>query len=433
MVIPFLTFFSDPIYSGRIVSVITGLVTIIGIYIATYLLFKSKRASLLASFIYSISPFSVFFDRMALTDSTLTMFGVWTFVFAVLTAKFLRLDFAMITGFALGGALLTKSPALFFSILIPTTWILSNWPKKQKFTHLIKLGGLFLATYLIGYGMYQILRLGPNYHLLSSRNLDYVDPLKGHLGGILDYFVKIGPMALILLFLAGIYVGLTKYKKETLILLAWGLVPIFVSSEYAKVITARYILFTLPFLVIIASTSVMIRRSLRKAIILFLAVFVMQSFLVDKDLLTKVQAANLPQGERSGYLEEWTSGYGIKEIADFIKEKSEENKDRVIIVGTEGYFGTLPEGLQIYFDKDSQVVIKGVGLGFDSIPQSLVESKESGNLTYLVINASRLNIPNFEEKGLELVAAYPKAFRKEGSREFNLYGPRDALYLLEVK
>src|SRR3990167_1201075 len=41
-VIPFLKIFSDPLFAGRSVSVISGVVTLIGIFLLSFVLFKSK-------------------------------------------------------------------------------------------------------------------------------------------------------------------------------------------------------------------------------------------------------------------------------------------------------------------------------------------------------------------------------------------------------
>src|SRR3989344_2174023 len=105
-----LKLFSDPLFAGRIVSVSAGLAVLAGVFGLSYILFKNKVVALMASLFYAISPYSVFFDRMALVDSLLSMFGVWTLIFSILAIKLRRLDFAMLAGFTLGGALLTKSP-----------------------------------------------------------------------------------------------------------------------------------------------------------------------------------------------------------------------------------------------------------------------------------------------------------------------------------
>jgi len=83
LVIPFLKVFSDPLLAGRLVSVTAGAATLVGIFLLAYVLFKSKKVAIMAALIYAVSPFSFFFDRMALADSLLSTFGVWTLLFAL--------------------------------------------------------------------------------------------------------------------------------------------------------------------------------------------------------------------------------------------------------------------------------------------------------------------------------------------------------------
>jgi len=445
-IIPFLKFIKDPLFAGRFLSVLAGIGTALGVFVASFTLFKSKRVALLATFFYILSPFTFFFDRMALVDSLLSFFGVWVFVFSTLAAKYKRLDLAMITGFLLGGALLTKSPALFFSILIPTTWILSDWPKefKQKLIQLVKISGICISTYLIGYGMLNILRLGPNFNTIGSRNMDYVFPLSHLWINPKDPFVFLidrsfewirimGTWPLLALALVGLIVSIKKFKKEYLVTFIWFFFPILVQSEFAKVFTARYILFSIPFLIILASSALLSKKKFFEGLsMILILVFSLLSIKFDHLLLTNLEEASLPRSERSGYLEEWTSGTGIKEVSEIIREDQLNNPQESIVVGTEGYFGTLPDGLQIYLQDMSQITVIGVGLNLNEVPQELKNAKKTNDKVYLVINSSRINIKDYEKEGLTLLAAYPKAFRPEGLKEYNQFGPRDSLYLFEI-
>lgn len=441
---------SDPLIAGRLLSVVSGFGTMIGVFAVSYLLFKNKIASLIASLIYVLSPFSFFFDRLSLVDSLLAMFGIWTLFFAILTAKTKRLDFAMITGFALGGALLTKTPALFISLLVPTAWILSSWPKDRKevFNHLLKLAILLIPTYLIAYGLYNILRLGPNFNLITSRNADYVlpishlwtnpkDPFIFHIEEIFkDWFIKMGPWPILALWLLGYIAGFKKYWKELLLLTAWFLFPVLVQSEYGKVFTVRYILFTLPPVFIISGIGLLDKNKYLKILYyVFLVLFAGTALFFDYRLLTNPDKANLPSSERSGYLEEWTAGTGIKEVAAFIKNEHATNPNEKIVVGTEGYFGTLPDGLQMYLNNIPNVTVIGTGLDFNDVPNDLKVSFNSGTKTYLVVNSSRLKIKpeDFATKGLKVVATYKKSDRREkDTHEYKWYGPFDTFYFFEI-
>ena len=132
LVIPLFKVVSDPLIAGRLVSILSGLAGIAGTYLLAGRLLNNYRIALVASLFYAVSPFFVFFDRMALVDSMLASLGVWSLYFAVLTVQTLRLDFAMITGFFLGAAFITKSPPLFFLLLLPSTILVSNWIKNRK-------------------------------------------------------------------------------------------------------------------------------------------------------------------------------------------------------------------------------------------------------------------------------------------------------------
>jgi len=437
----YIKYLADPLFAGRILSVISGIGTMIGIFAVSYLLFKNKIISVVATIIYTLSPFTLFFDRMALVDAMLTMFGIWTLFFGILTAKTQRLDMAIIAGFLLGGGMLTKSPAIFFLLLLPVTWILVKKPKD-----LIKLIPLFVVTSMVGYGMYNILRLGPNFNLVGSRNQDYIlpishlwtnfrDPLIPHLIDIfIKWFPKMGPWPILLLGLIGLMVGWKKYWREKLILIACWLGPLFILAEYGKVFTVRYILFTFPALFILSALGILSRNKIFKVFYyLFLGLFIGMALIFDYHLLTNPAKADLPRSERSGYLEEWTAGDGIREIADYLKTEELQNPKTKIVVGTEGYFGTLPDGLQMYLNTNPKIIVIGVGLDLNEIPISLQESKLAGNKTYLVINESRFG-GDPDKLGLKLVACYPKAPRRDKkSKEFYLKGPQEVLLFFELK
>lgn len=435
VVIPFLKVFSNPLIAGRFVSAMSGLATLVGVFVLTYLVFKSVKVGLVAGLFYAISPFTVFFDRMALADAMLAMFGIWTLVLATITVKRLRLDTAMLAGFALGGALLTKSPGIFFVLLLPLTALLVKWPKKNKdkaiyFGKMVFLWGVTLA---IACGFYNILRLGPEFHIIAIRNKDYVHPLSHLLTSPLDPFLSyldrsiewlwiLGPSVLLILFTAGVVLNFKKYFKEIVFLVGCGVGPILVQTEFAKVITARYILFTLPYFCILAASVFLVKKgSLRKIIVAGLIVFVIHGLSIDYLILTQVEAVPLSRNERAGYLEDWTAGQGIYEVSWLLREEWRREPESQMTVGTEGSFGTLPNALQVYLNDTKEIRVMGVGTVIISeIPKQLLDSREMGDKTYLVVNSTRFT-GSAENLGLKLLAAYPKAVRPDGSREALLF------------
>lgn len=422
LTMPLLKLVDDPLFAGRFLSVLTGTMSVLGVFFASFILTGDKKKSLLSAFILGLVPYGLFFDRMALADSTLTMFGIWVFAVGVWLSKNPRLDLAMILGFILGGALLTKSPALYFSLLLPTLVIVTG--KKEN---ILKYLVLLIPTYLIGYGMYNILRLGPNFNMLSSRNMDYVyplshiitsplDPFKPFIDRSREFYWMMGTGSLFLLFVVGLLEGFRNKFKETLVLFGWFIGPILVSSEFSKTMTARYVLFSLPFFVMISAMAVFSKIKIVRNLSYFLfAGFVLQSLLLNYNLLFNLEKANLPRSERSGYLEEWTAGQGITEIKEYLINR-QKGENKTVVVGTEGFFGTLPDGLQIYFDKNQNVNVIGIGLQLDKVPDQLVSAKKAGNLVFLVANDERMNA-DFKKLKLKLISSYPKMARPNGTKQ----------------
>ena len=366
---------------------------------------------------------------MALVDSMLAMFGIWSLYLGVLTAQTLRLDYAMLTGFALGGAYLTKSPGIFFLALLPTTILAAKW-KDNKHSNLNQVGkliGLWSVSWIIGLGLYNILRLGPEFHMLAIRNKDYVysfadffkhpfDPLRPHMGDIQSWFWNLLPATTLGAAVFGIVASFKKSWKMVLLLLAWCLGPLFVEAALAKVFTARYVLFTATPMFILAGAGAAFAAKKIKTLTV-VGLLGAMPLTINYLLLTAPEKAPLHKNERAGYLEEWTSGTGIREIAKYIKAEKIKNPEQNIVVGTEGYFGTLPDGLQIYLSDIPGIVVRGVGVTIFDVDSSLIDAKKAGNRVFLVVNSTRFKIENPELKGLVLVNQYLKAKRSNGTQE----------------
>jgi hypothetical protein len=173
------------------------------------------------------------------------------------------------------------------------------------------------------------------------------------------------------------------------------------------VFTARYILFTLPpFLILISIILYNLVIKIKNNY--FKLIFILLIFLVNINFIYKLSTnpfdQKLPSSE-TGYLTDWTSGWGIKESYNYLKQRSLVSN---VIVGTEGSFGTLPNGLQIYANKVKQFTIIGQGLGFATVPKNLIEARDYGDEVYLLINKSRFNTVSLEQEGLTLIDSFDK-------------------------
>lgn len=428
LTIPFLKIIFDPLVAARTLSAIAGLGTVVGIALASYLLFKNWRLTSVATVLSAALPYLVFFDRMALADSLLTMFVLWAFILSYLSVSHLRLDMSQLAGFALGFAWLTKSPAIFAVVMSPTLLIfLPNF----QFKTIFKSFCLLTITFCISFGMYNILRLGPEFHQIALRNQDYVysltevlrhplDPLIPHLKDSFSFYLYLlTPIGLLFAFW-GLIEGRLTHWRSRLVLAAWWLIPVVAQSFIAKSFTARYLLFTVPFAVILIAHAIEhISQKTQKHLLVYVAsaLIFFPSLAIDYQLLSRPEDAPLSRIERSGYLEEWTAGQGIREVSAYLRQAA---KSGSVLVGSEGFFGTPFSALQMYLNDVPNARIIGVGVWIDSVDEKLTNSLVD-NQVFLVVNSSRFHVSDPESIGLKLIASYPKSARPDTTREYLLF------------
>lgn len=431
VMMPTFKLIADPLLAGRTLAVFSGFTTLIGAFLFG-LLFFNRRVALIAAFLMAITPYIVFFDRMALVDSMLASFTIWSILLTFLVVRYRRIDLAMVLGYLLGGGLLTKTPSMLNVLTMPISALTLNFSAKGRTGRVLKVFGLFILAIGIGLGIYNLLRLGPGFTSLSSRNEDYVrnpldllknplDPFIPHLRDIVEWWPLLLGYPAILAIAAGIIFGISKKNKYLITLLLIALCPLIIQMALLRTFTARYLLFSMPPLLIIAAVgldNVVSYFKKYRGLILALMVIVLSiwpTYFINK-LLTDIENTPLPLNERRGYLEDWTAGYGLREIAAFLDN---ESKKGLIIVGTEGSFGTLPDGLQIYFDKNRQVVFKP---GNSSLSEEL-RAEASKSATFYVANESRF--PKYTEN-VKNLARFPKALPKDKKY------PPDSMLLFKV-
>lgn len=402
----------DPLLAGRLVSVIAGFFSMVGMYFLTSELFKSpsapfraRRLGLLASFIYVIYPFALFYDRLALYDSLVAMFIIWALFLEILLVRKPRLDTALILGMVIGGGMLTKTSANFAFILLPFSLLLfdfgqNNWKKALGKWILLALLSVGLAQVIYG-----ALRLSPFYHIISEKNLVFVYPFSewirspfgyftGNIKGLSVWLYSYMTAPFLILAASAFLIG--KYLREKLLLLVWCIAPFTALALFGKVIYPRFILFmTMPLMVLGAYALYSMLRLNRKRFIgilipiVFLGSLVVNSYFIIADY----SKANLPPADQEQFITGWPAGVGVEETVEFLREKSKNQK---IYVGTQGTFGLMPYALEIYFYADPNVEIKGFWPINDNIPDEVLK-KADGKPSYFVFYQP---CPPCEETGI---------------------------------
>ncbi len=406
---PILQVINNPLLAGRLLSVLSGLATLAGVFFLSQKLFN-KRIAIISSFLVIFSPFLLFYDRMSLVDSLLTALIVWSIKVAYDLFKKPQLKPAIILGLLWAAALLTKPAALLFILLTPTLLLLipvKNWFKKIK--KLIPLGAL---TGIIAIGIYNLQRLSSAFHMINRRSADYLRSSSDFLNNPLEFIpatlkVFFGWLvsylswpALVLLAITWV-LALKKKSKKIAFLSILAIIPFIIQASVGKIVYPRYLLPIIPFILIILSWGL---NNFKKIFsLLFIILIAVYWLKFDYLLLTNPALAPLDNWEKTQYFYEWSAGYGLKEITDYLNNIPQ---DQSVLVSTEGGFGTLPNGLTIFFNTSPNIYIRGLGFPEEKITPAMEKALISNHQVYLVFNEHRLG--DYNRSRLELIAEYPR-------------------------
>ena len=410
---PMLKIFSDPLIAGRMVSVVAGLVSMVGLMLLAKVLF-GKKAIMPTAILYIISPYFLFYDRIGLYDSLTNAFTIWALLFQVLLVTTLRLDIAILLGFAIGGGLLTKSSAQFSLYLLPASLLLFNWNKKDKLKRLSKWAGLAAIAAVISILFSWIIKLSPLQHMVAQKNLTFIlsfedflkDPFSrviGNLRGLTNWLTSYFTWPWVIGLIASLWLGLKQSPRKTLFLLAWFLLPFVALAAFAIVLYPRFTLFmSFPLLLALAYGLVQLKEKIKNKKLLAISylLFAIYPLYFSGQLLINPINAPLPSADREQFIDNWPAGYGINEVVQFAREQSQKEP---IFIATEGTFGLTPYALTIYLQDTENLEIKGYWPIADGIEEIVTIAQEK--TTYVLFKDTQEPKPDWP---LEFVAGYRK-------------------------
>ena len=389
----FLRLIEDPIVAVRLVSVVAGLFSLIGLWLLSFELFKSKRVAFVSSILYVAYPFAVVYDRLALYDSLVGALAIYAIYFSILLVRKMRLDIAYTLGVILGAGMLTKTSANFSIILLPVGLILLNLKQKNLINKLIKWAIFALIAVVIAEVLYNTLRLSPFFHIIKEKNTifvyypfsipigDNINLFLGNLRGLLTWlFTYLTPFYLILILVSLLT---RKFIMEKLLLIAYFSLPLIALALFGRVIFPRFIFFMSLYLLPLAALGLvqiidLINNYLNKrklnsyyvVSVLVILLFILYPMKVSMDFIFNPEKAAIANADNAQYISDWPAGGGVKESVKFFEEKSKNEK---IFIGTEGTFGLLPYALEIYLANNPNITIKGYW-PIERIPEEALES-----------------------------------------------------------
>ncbi len=394
MAILFMPFTKDPLLAGRLVSVFAGLSTVVGLYFLTTELFNNKKMALLASLFYIFYPFALVYDRIALYDSLVATFAVWSLYIEILLVKRLKFILAVVLGVVIGLGMLTKTSADFFLVLLPASLLLFPFKDKmqnKKFRKWVVFAGVAVVLANL---LYFLLRLSPLYYIINQKNAVFIYPFKewiqhpftylfSNLSGLTSWLLGYMTIPFLLLVLTA-FLFKQKFLREKILLLLWFIVPFFALAVFGKLIYPRFILFmTIPLLVLATFALYQLLQAARYKVlqVLVFLVFTILFFKTDYFILTNFSKAPIPQTDKEQFLTDWPSGVGVKETVSFLEKKAKEGK---IYVGTEGTFGLMPYSLEIYLHDNKNIKIASFFWEISDYPPKEVIEVSKKMPTYFV-------------------------------------------------
>lgn len=382
----FLRFIRDPLLAGRMVSVLSGFLTMIGLFFLTKEVFKNQKTALLSCLLYVLFPFALVYDRIALYDSLVAAFIIWSLYFEILFVKHMRLDLALILGMIVGAGMLTKTNANFALILLPFSLLLLDFKEKTRNQKLVHWTILAVVAAALANLIYSILRLSPFFYIIAQKNYVFIySPSEwlrhpftyffNNLGTFLNWLNGYATAPFLILVLAAFVIS-SKYIKEKTLLLFWFLVPLFATALFGKLLYPRFLLFMVIPLIPLAAYSLYFLIEKVKPLgpkILIFFVFIFMFLIKDVFIIRDFKKAQIPQSDKGQFITGWPSGEGV---AQSVKILQEEAKNQKIFVGTQGTFGLMPFALEIYLDRNPNIKIAGYWPLGDTPPKDVIAASK---------------------------------------------------------
>ncbi|MBI1919098.1 glycosyltransferase family 39 protein [Candidatus Microgenomates bacterium] len=419
-------FVQDPLLAGRLVSVMAGFISLIGLFFLGREIFRSTWVGIASIALYIIFPMALVYDRMALYDGLVGTFTIWGLYLQILVIRYLRLDTALLLGMVTGGGVLTKTSAFFSIYLLPCSLLLFNFFVKKRLVNFLRWMGLAVLAVILTYGYYSILRLSPFLHIINEKNSIFVYSFRDWLGhpweffwgnllGEWDWFIKYVSWPVIAL-IAGSFLVYRQYTREKLLLLVWFAVPFVALALFGRVLYPRFIFFMiLPLLPLAALSFIFLATQLKKTLVVAILAFLLLliSFRTDYFILTDFARAPVPFQDLEQYINSWPAGGGLREIIAFLDKQAQKGK---IYVASEGTFGSLPTyGVEIYLGDNKNVEKRGIWpLPKEGIEANLQEKAKTIPV-YFIFNQTQV----FPDKWpITFIARYQKGV---GNSYMSLY------------
>lgn len=415
-IVPALAVLRDQLEAARLVSIGIGLLQVFAMGWLASLTVKRKSAILWSMLLTTVLPFWFFYHRMALMDGLLTLWFtlalgmiLWFTKQSVKLAATKRLLFIGGLGFVTFLAIWTKLPAILFIFPLGVFGLYEGSLKKKLLITRLVQPAMGIGLGLVLFALMSVL---PAFPQLFSRGGDFLYSLPEFLGGawevvfhntglsLQSFSYYLTPLILLSPLVGLAFKDHRRHQAVLLLTIALFVLPMWL---FAQVLHPRYLLpaatlFTLSSALVFDSTVVRLARTTKKnllvvsvALALYCANILSYAGQWDFLALSNPDALPLVAADRQQYLEEWSSGHGIIQVVKMLESAAQTQR---VAVATEGYFGTLPDGILLYLHNQDvdNISVDGIGQPVYEIPDWFWQKSADADQRWLVVNSYRMHM-----------------------------------------
>jgi 4-amino-4-deoxy-L-arabinose transferase-like glycosyltransferase len=356
--------------AGRCTTVLFGLLCLIGIYTLTEYLFKSKRVAIIASLFYIITPYTFFYDRMALFDTPLSAGLVWTTYFTFRTSDNPTYKNTFFWAALMGISFYLKPTALIFWAILPIIFLLRMKQMKTKID-IRKILSAILFFLIFSQLINQSMRISNAYPAFAAKNAQFQYPITSlikdpftHTYGsflvIVNWISAWMTWPILGICIGGILFLLVTNQIIGIIFLFLTVIPLIGFAFFGREIFPRYEIFIAPYLFIagawIVEHAITNKNTIVKVLCFISVLWCLIAPIKNAYLLyTSPESSSMPQTDFDQYVKSHPSGYGVNEVITVLDNSLKDNKNITLV--TEGTFGLFPYVFTLHYWQNPRVTI----------------------------------------------------------------------------
>jgi hypothetical protein len=406
----------DVVFAGRLVSVIIGGFSLLGMYILGSL-YGSRKTGIIASLIYIGAPLFVFFDRIALVDTAITSIFIWMLVCIRVMVKKRRFIYALCIGILFGIGLWIKSTViLFIGVLV----MLMLYAIKKYSIPILRAVMILLVVLITTGVLFVPLYMQEEFTRAMTMVSEYTYPLSDVLHipirryasfSMQTILVYIGYVSPAMLFVVYMLLSNKQVRRKfTELFIAWVL-PIIYIVMFSRSVHSRYVLFTAVPLVVMLAYAMEKYKTMM--LITLLVMYIMSFVLIISPVsfFTSFPSISVYRHEAWQYVKGWPSGYGVREAFNYVAQQA----DTLIFLGVRWDSGNPEDQVLLYSENTDNIT---AGFLDSTYPlYNVVVKTQSNKPMYLITRSNQLG--NFSAQK-ELVASFAKPLSNEAVEVYTI-------------